>query len=56
MESLKDYNIVLINIDGFRKDRIDLCPYLKNLKDNSIYFSNMYKIYFYAEYSFLIFI
>lgn len=42
MKSLKDYNIVLINIDGFRKDRIDLCPYLKNLKDNSIYFSNMY--------------
>ncbi len=42
MKSLKDYNIVLINIDGFRKDKIDLCPSFKTLKDNSIYFSNMY--------------
>ena len=42
MKSLKDYNIILINIDGFRKDRIDLCPNLKNLKENSIYFSDMY--------------
>lgn len=42
MKSIKDYNIVLINIDGFRKDKIDLCPSLKTLKDNSIYFSNMF--------------
>lgn len=42
MKSLKDYNIVLINIDGFRKDKIELCPYLKSLKDDSIFFSNMY--------------
>jgi arylsulfatase A-like enzyme len=42
MKSLKDYNIVLINIDGFRKDKIDLCTSFKTLKDNSIYFSNMY--------------
>ena len=42
MKSIKDYNIVLVNIDGFRKDKIDLCPSLKNLKDNSIYFSNMF--------------
>lgn len=42
MKSIKDYNIVLINIDGFRKDKIDLCPSLKTLKDNSIYFSNIY--------------
>jgi len=49
MESLKDYNIVLINIDGFRKDKIDLCPTLKSLKENSIYFSNMYTV---APYTF----
>jgi len=42
MKSIKDYNIVLVNIDGFRKDKIDLCPSLKTLKDNSIYFSNMF--------------
>jgi len=42
MNSLKDYNIVLINIDGFRKDKIELCPSLKKIKENSIYFSNMY--------------
>jgi len=49
MESLKDYNIVLINIDGFRKDKIDLCPTLKSLKENSIYFSNMFTV---APYTF----
>ena len=44
MKSLKDYNIVLINIDGFRKDKIDLCPILKSLKENSYYFSNMFTV------------
>ena len=38
----KNYNIILINIDGFRKDKIDLCPSLKFLKENSNYFSEMY--------------
>ena len=38
----KNYNIILINIDGFRKDKIDLCPSLKSLKENSNYFSEMY--------------
>lgn len=42
MNSLKDYNIVLINIDGFRKDRIDLCPRLNEIKNSSLYFSNMF--------------
>ena len=32
----KNYNIILINIDGFRKDKIDLCPSLKSLKENYI--------------------
>jgi arylsulfatase A-like enzyme len=41
MNSFKDYNIILINIDGFRKDKIDYCPTLKNLKENSYYFSKM---------------
>ena len=38
----KNCNIILINIDGFRKDKIDLCPSLKFLKENSNYFSEMY--------------
>ena len=37
----KDYNIILINIDGFRKDKINLCKNLEELKNNSIYFANM---------------
>ncbi|RZD41173.1 MAG: hypothetical protein CXT78_11490 [Thaumarchaeota archaeon] len=41
MNSFKDYNIILINIDGFRKDKIDYCPTLKHLKENSYYFSKM---------------
>ena len=41
MNSFKDYNIILINIDGFRKDKIDYCPALKSLKENSYYFSEM---------------
>jgi arylsulfatase A-like enzyme len=41
MKSFKDYNIILINIDGFRKDKIDLCSDLKLIKENSFYFSNM---------------
>ena len=36
-----DCNIILINIDGFRKDKIDLCSHLKNIKENSYYFSEM---------------
>lgn len=42
MKSFKDYNIVMINIDGFRRDKITKCSELNNLKNNSIYFSNMY--------------
>lgn len=36
-----DYNIILINIDGFRRDRISHCPTLENLVENSLYFSEM---------------
>lgn len=36
-----DYNIILITLDGLRKDRIDLCSTLKSLLKKSIYFSKM---------------
>jgi len=49
MKSFKDYNIILINIDGFRKDKIDLCKDLKLIKENSFYFSNMVTV---APYTF----
>ena len=42
----KNCNIILINIDGFRKDKIDLCPSLKFLKENSNYFSEISEISF----------
>ena len=41
MNTYEDYNIILINLDGFRKDKIDNCLTLKTLKENSYYFSNM---------------
>ena len=34
-------NIILITLDGFRKDKIGLCPSLKSIKENSYYFSEM---------------
>jgi arylsulfatase A-like enzyme len=37
----ENYNIILINIDGFRKDKLDLCKNLKHIKENSYYFSEM---------------
>ena len=39
--SNENYNIILINIDGFRKDKIDFCPSLKSIKENSHYYSEM---------------
>lgn len=41
MDFPKNFNIVLINIDGFRRDKIDLCHTLKELKEQSYYFSNI---------------
>ena len=38
----KSPNIILINLDGFRFDKIDLCYNLKKIKDNSYFFSKMY--------------
>ena len=37
----QDFNIILVNIDGFRKDKIPLCPTLQNIQENSVYFSHM---------------
>jgi len=37
-----NYNIILINIDGFRSDKIELCPTLKEFRNENIYFSNMF--------------
>ena len=34
-------NIILITLDGFRKDKIELSPALKSIKENSYYFSEM---------------
>lgn len=38
---LKDFNIILINLDGLRKDRVKNCKALDILKNESYYFSNM---------------
>ncbi len=36
-----DYNIILITIDGLRRDRIKLCPFLYSIAKNNYFFSNM---------------
>ena len=39
-----NYNIILINLDGLRKDKIDLCYNLKLFRNNNISFSNMISV------------
>ncbi len=41
MDDFKDFNIILINLDGLRQDRIVYCPTLSSLCDSSYYFSEM---------------
>ena len=41
LESLSNYNIILINLDGLRRDKVDLCPSLNSLKERSLFFSRM---------------
>jgi arylsulfatase A-like enzyme len=41
MDSFQDYNIILINLDGLRRDKIKLCPILNSLSKKSYYFSKM---------------
>ena len=36
-----DYNIILVNLDGLRQDKVELCPNLSSIKKRGIYFSNM---------------
>ena len=39
-----NYNIILINLDGLRKDKINLCYNLKLFRNNNISFSNMISV------------
>ena len=41
MDSIEDYNIILINLDGLRRDKIELCPTLNSLANDGYYFSKM---------------
>ena len=36
-----DYNIILVNLDGLRQDKVEFCDNLNLLKEKSIYFPNM---------------
>ena len=38
---MKVKKIIFITLDGFRKDKIDLCPTLKSIKQDGIYFSGL---------------
>ena len=44
-----EYNIILINLDGFRRDKVDLVPSLRELKEKSYFFENMFTV---APYTF----
>ena len=37
----KDFNILAINLDGLRRDKLFHCPALKSLSERSYYFSKM---------------
>jgi len=37
----KDFNILAINLDGLRRDKLSLCPILKAISEQSYYFSQM---------------
>ena len=40
-DKTKEFNIIVINLDGLRRDKLHLCPALKDLSKNSLYFSQM---------------
>ena len=42
--SLKDYNIILISLDGLRQDAVEHCSTLTSLKKNSLYYSKMISV------------
>ena len=39
-----DCSIILINLDGLRKDRIRKCPTLNSIKENNVYYSKMISV------------
>ena len=41
MKRFSDYNIILVNLDGLRQDKVEFCDNLNSLKEKSIYFPNM---------------
>jgi len=41
IKSFSNYNIILINLDGLRRDKVELCPSLNLLKEQSLFFSKM---------------
>ena len=41
MDYSKDFNIIAINLDGLRRDKLSRCPTLKALSQQSYYFSQM---------------
>ena len=41
MEGKKNYNIILVNLDGMRRDKVDFCPSLDKLKKQSYFFPLM---------------
>ncbi len=41
MKLFDDYNIILVNLDGLRRDKISKCKNLQKLADQSLFFSNM---------------
>jgi arylsulfatase A-like enzyme len=38
------YNVILVNLDGLRKDKIDICSDLKLFKEDNTYFSKMISV------------
>ena len=49
MTPSSDYNVILINLDGLRNDKVELCPSLRLLKERSYYFPKMFTV---APYTF----
>lgn len=42
--SFPDYNILLINLDGIRQDKVDICPTLKSFAEKNLYFPKMFTV------------
>ncbi len=41
MKKFRDYNVIMVTLDGLRQDRIKKLPILSSIKNESLYFSNM---------------